>query len=112
MKKLLILLFLAPLMALAQNGKYITHTVAAKESLSSIGRLYNINPRELAKYNNIDYEKGLSLGQVLKVPNNGKTKIVETPTVAAAVKETKAPAKTTTTVSTQGTTPIYHTVAK
>jgi LysM repeat protein len=115
MKKILILLFFAPLFSLAQ-GKYITHTVAAKESLSSIGRLYNINPRELAKYNKIDYEKGLALGQVLKVPVTANTKanaqgnnpVAETKT---PVVETKAPVKNTV-ASAKGSTPIYHTVAK
>ncbi len=111
MKKILILLFLAPLFALAQHGKYITHTVAAKESFSSIGRLYNINPRELAKYNNIDYDKGLALGQTLKIPDNGKTKINVKATTTAPVTEIKTPAKNIT-AATKGTTPIYHTVAK
>ncbi|MCP9753231.1 LysM peptidoglycan-binding domain-containing protein [Ferruginibacter sp. HRS2-29] len=115
MKKILILLFFAPLFSLAQ-GKYITHTVAAKESLSSIGRLYNINPRELAKYNKIDYEKGLALGQVLKVPVTANTKVnakgnnpvaeIKTP-----VAETKASVKNPV-ASAKGSTPIYHTVAK
>ncbi len=69
MKKIFFLLLLLPLAALAQSGKKdVLHTVGAKESLSSIGRLYNINGRELAIYNNIDYNKGLSLGQVLKIP--------------------------------------------
>ena len=109
MKKLFTILFLAPLFVLAQSTKYITHTVAAKESLSSIGRLYNINARELAKYNNIDYEKGLSLGQVLKIPATAAAKAVaKTP---APVAEVKVPAKTTVVNNQQGA-PIYHTVAK
>ena len=59
-----LILFLFPLFAMAQT----THTVAAKESLFSIGRLYNVHPRELASYNNIAFETGLTVGQVLKIP--------------------------------------------
>jgi LysM repeat protein len=112
MKKILGLLFLLPLFAVAQ--KVITHTVGPKESLTSIGRLYNINGRELANYNKIDYEKGLTIGQVLKIPvTNAKTTDVPIPPppakVAEPVKETvvKAP-----TVSNEKGTPIYHTVGK
>jgi LysM repeat protein len=61
------IIFLLPLFATAQT----THTVAAKESLFSIGRLYNIHPRELAAYNNIPFETGLTIGQVLKIPAKG-----------------------------------------
>lgn len=49
------------------------HTVGPKESLSSIGRLYEVNGRVLANYNNIDYDKGISIGQVLKIPPKGTT---------------------------------------
>lgn len=47
------------------------HTVGAKESLSSIGRMYEVNGRVLANYNNIEYEKGINIGQVLKIPPKG-----------------------------------------
>jgi len=77
MKKILFVLFLLPLFAAAQKGKDIKpvkmHTVGPKESLSSIGRLYEVNGRVLANYNNIDYEKGISIGQVLKIPPKGTT---------------------------------------
>lgn len=49
---------------------YITHTVAAKEGLFSIARLYAINPKDLAAYNGLDANQGLAIGQVLKVPLN------------------------------------------
>ena len=75
MKKLFSLLFLLPFFAMAQE-KIINHTVAPKESYSSIGRLYNINGRELANYNNLEYEKGLAIGQVLKVLVKEGTQIV------------------------------------
>jgi LysM repeat protein len=86
MKKLFTLLFLLPAMLFAQ--KTTTHTVVAKESFSSIGRLYNINPRELAALNKLDYEKGLALGQVLKVPVVAKPKVEKVvPTVVTKEKE-------------------------
>jgi LysM repeat protein len=105
MKKLFCLLFLLPLFAVAQ--KIITHTVGAKESLTSIGRLYNINGRELANYNKIDYDKGLFLGQVLKIP---AANAPATTTVAIPVKE--VPVVKPVIISEANGAPIYHTVAK
>lgn len=49
---------------------YISHTVAAKDNYYSVGRLYNFPPKELATYNKLQFEKGLTLGQVIKVPLN------------------------------------------
>lgn len=121
MKKLCCLLFLVPLFATAQ--KVITHTVGPKESLSSIGRLYNVNGRELANYNKIDYNKGLAIGQVLKIPPQNGT--VTTPPVVTKPAEvskapetkkepvvTKSPEVKNEAVSEKNGTPIYHTVAK
>jgi LysM repeat protein len=112
MKKLFFLLFLLPLFAVAQ--KVITHTVKAKESLTSIGRLYNINGRELATYNNIDYEKGLTLGQVLKIPAaNAATETPKTETVKpVSVPARPVPAIATILADEKNSTPVYHTVAK
>ena len=47
---------------------YLNHIIAAKENYYSIGRMFNVSPRDLASYNNLQFEKGLSLGQVLKIP--------------------------------------------
>jgi LysM repeat protein len=113
MKKIFGLLLLLPFFALAQGKKDIKHTVGPKESLSSIGRMYNINGRELANYNHIDYDKGLTIGQVLKIPAANAASVtpaVTTPVPAkttAPVKET--PAKQ---VAAANGTPIYHTVGK
>ncbi len=95
MKRILLLMLLVPVMAAAQK----THTVTAKETLFSIGRLYNIHPRELAQYNNIPFDQGLTVGQVLKIPASG----TPMPPTAAA---TPAPAKEVKAV----TVPVYHTV--
>ncbi len=47
---------------------YIAHTVAPKENYYSIGRLYNISPKEIAPFNKLELEKGLALNQQIKVP--------------------------------------------
>jgi LysM repeat protein len=107
MKKLLILLFTLPFFAFAQQ-KTIQHTVAAKESFSSIGRLYNVNGREIANFNKIDYATGLAIGQVLKIPVTNNTPIVAAPT--PVVKE-KVIAKENVVVVT-GKEPIKHIVTK
>ncbi len=78
MKHILLLILLAPVMAVAQNkalivegtapALYINHTVEPKENFYSVGRMYNISPKEIAPFNGLDLEKGLNLGQVIKVP--------------------------------------------
>jgi LysM repeat protein len=52
-----------------QTGKlYLEHVVVAKENWYSVGRLYNINPKELAIYNHLTFAQPLEIGQVLQVP--------------------------------------------
>jgi LysM repeat protein len=78
MKRLLFALFFLPVFVWAQNkpliiegvspSLFLTHTVAPKENYYSIGRIYNISPKEIAPYNNLEMEKGLSLNQVIKIP--------------------------------------------
>jgi LysM repeat protein len=50
------------------KGRYVDHTVTAKENFYSIGRLFYVHPRHLASFNSLDMKKGLSLGQVIKIP--------------------------------------------
>ncbi len=78
MKCIFFFVLLLPFVAAAQNkpliiegsspNLYITHTVAPKENYYSVGRLYNISPKEIAPFNKLELEKGLSLNQVIKVP--------------------------------------------
>jgi hypothetical protein len=81
MKKFMFLLSLVialPLFLLAQQvelvvksgdkGLYLEHIVSPKEGLYSLGRLYNVHPRHLARYNALDISKGLVLAQVIKIP--------------------------------------------
>jgi len=69
LKKLFFILLFMPLFSNAQN----THTVGPKETFYSIGRDYNVHPKELAAFNNLSFENGLSIGQVIKIPNNKTT---------------------------------------
>jgi len=51
------------------NGKfYLTHSVVAKENWYSIGRLFNLSPREIAAYNNQNMDKPLEVAQQLHIP--------------------------------------------
>ena len=52
----------------SDKGLYLEHIVAPKEGLFSLGRLYNVHPRHIAKYNGLDISKGLVLAQVIKIP--------------------------------------------
>lgn len=78
MKKILLILLSLPLFAVAQQDAlmvvgsganiYINHTAAPKENFYSIGRLYNISPKDVAPFNKLTLENGLSIGQTIKVP--------------------------------------------
>jgi len=58
--------------------------VQPKENYYSIGRIYNISPREIAPFNKLQLEGGLTLGQNLKIPigteffQNGNAEVDET----------------------------------
>lgn len=52
----------------SDNGFYLEHKVVAKESFFSVGRLYNVHPRHLASYNKLDYNKGLFLDKIIRIP--------------------------------------------
>jgi hypothetical protein len=80
MKRVLSLLSLIclPLLILAQTGElwvkngdkglYLEHKVMPKEGLFPLGRMYNVHPRHIANFNGLDFNKGLVLGQLIKVP--------------------------------------------
>jgi len=50
------------------KGSYLEHKVAPKEGLFPIGRMYNVHPRHIANFNGIDFNKGLAIGQQIKIP--------------------------------------------
>ncbi|MBC7829113.1 MAG: LysM peptidoglycan-binding domain-containing protein [Chitinophagaceae bacterium] len=47
---------------------HLLHTIGTKDTWYSLGRLYNINPKELATYNRTTIDKPLSASQPMKVP--------------------------------------------
>ncbi|HTQ27009.1 MAG TPA: LysM domain-containing protein [Puia sp.] len=52
-----------------ENGKfYLDHAVTPKENWYSVGRLYNISPRQIAPFNGLTIDKPLTIGQQLKIP--------------------------------------------
>src|SRR5580692_3407684 len=58
-----------PLMVQGENGKlYLDHAVEPGENWYSIGRMYNISPREIAPFNGESMDKSLTIGQQLKIP--------------------------------------------
>jgi LysM repeat protein len=50
------------------KGLYLEHTVEPKQGLFPIGRLYSVHPRHIAHYNGLDFNKGLAIGQQIKIP--------------------------------------------
>jgi LysM repeat protein len=47
---------------------FVTHSVKAKETWYSLGRTYNLTPKELASYNALAIETPLEIGQHVKIP--------------------------------------------
>lgn len=52
----------------SDKGLYLDHSVASGQGLYSVGRLYNVNPKHIAAFNKIDMNKGLEIGQVIRIP--------------------------------------------
>ena len=52
----------------SENKLYLEHKVIAKENWYSIGRIYEISPKEIAPFNSLTLDKGLGIGQILKIP--------------------------------------------
>jgi LysM repeat protein len=118
LKRLFIVLLLCPMISFAQQ----THTVGAKETLFSIGRQYNVHPRELATYNKIPFETGLTIGQVLKIPAQKTMTPVPADNTANNKTENNTTSNTETnnsnstvevkTQAQKNLVPVYHTVLK
>lgn len=47
---------------------YLEHKVQPKENWFSVGRVYLISPRIISAFNNLSMDKGLSIGQLIKIP--------------------------------------------
>lgn len=52
----------------SDNGLYLDHKVAPKESYYSLGRLYNLHPKTIAAFNKLDMNKGLNIDQKIRIP--------------------------------------------
>jgi hypothetical protein len=52
----------------AESNFYLEHQVVAKDNFYSLGRLYNVAPRSIAVFNKIDFNKGLNIEQVIRIP--------------------------------------------
>lgn len=50
------------------KGLYVEHKIAPKESFFAVSRKYNVHPRTIAVYNKLDYNKGLVIGQTIRIP--------------------------------------------
>lgn len=59
-----------PLLKSSDKGLYIEHKVVAKDNFYSIGRQYNANAKEIAAFNKLDMNKGLNIGQTVRIPLN------------------------------------------
>jgi LysM repeat protein len=57
---------------------YIEHKVQPKENWYGVARLYFTNPKEVAQYNGLNMDKGLGIGQLIKIPLN-KTNFSQEP---------------------------------
>ncbi|MFM2232977.1 MAG: hypothetical protein RJB31_1678, partial [Bacteroidota bacterium] len=50
------------------NQLFLEHKVVPKENWYSVGRIYFISPKEIASFNKLSMDKGLAIGQLLKIP--------------------------------------------
>ena len=50
------------------KGAYVSHLVSPKENFYSLGRLYNIPPKDIAAFNGLQMEHGLNIGQSINIP--------------------------------------------
>lgn len=76
---LIVLVFIAlqlhaqQLMVQQEAGKlYVSHTVQPKENWYSVGRMFNLSPSVIASFNGLKMDKGLSIGQKIKIPLNAQ----------------------------------------
>jgi LysM repeat protein len=105
MKKIIWILLFIPQFIFAQK----THKVGPKETFYSIGRMYDVHPKELASYNNLPFDLGLKLDQVIKIPAKKTMQPLAESTAEKPV--AKQPVVAEVPVANSGT-PIYHKVQK
>lgn len=52
----------------ASPDLYLNHKIAAKETWYSLGRTFNLSPKEIAAYNKASINNPLEIGQSIKIP--------------------------------------------
>jgi LysM repeat protein len=52
------------------KGLYVEHQIVPKENFYSVGRLFNVSPKDIASFNGLDMTHGLTIGQTVKIPLN------------------------------------------
>jgi LysM repeat protein len=83
--------------ASAQTGKPVKHTVTSKETLYSLSRQYGVKVNDIIAANpGVTMDSGIKIGQVLTIPAGTTTAVtgtpVTTPAQPVAAKPTPAPA--------------------
>ena len=63
----------------ARSSSGTVHKVSSGETLYSLGRQYNVHPREIAQHNNISFSDGLSIGQSVSIPSGSAGFAASTP---------------------------------
>ena len=67
---LLLFIFSIPFHSLAHNNEFISYKVTKGDSLWSISQKYNVSLDLILSYNQIKEKDILSLGQIIKIPQN------------------------------------------
>ncbi len=67
---LLLFIFSIPFHSLADNDEFISYKVTKGDSLWSISQKYNVSLDLILSYNNIKEKDILSLGQIIKIPQD------------------------------------------
>ena len=91
---IIITLFIGSLLSVnGSSAQEKTHTVAPKENYYSIGRLYNVPPKQIAAYNNLNMDAGLQIGQKLRIPGGGQATsvaVTTTTTTTSTIEKAEA----------------------
>ena len=82
----------------ADSGQAGYHTVKPKETLYSLARLYGQSPKDIARWNNLDNNAMLKIGQVVRVAAPGSVPTTTQATTGVAVVTSAPTAAAPTTV--------------
>ncbi len=57
------------------GDNFLQHKVTPKENWYSVGRMYNVHPKDLAVYNKSSADKGLQIDQIINVPITAQNRV-------------------------------------